>query len=416
MVTHLMQELDSTLAPLLEKFYKAGTKAYPVGGCVRDLMLGRPLTDIDLTTPASPEIVKKIFNRVIDTGILHGTVTVLFQGNAFEVTTFRKDIGYTDHRHPDGVEFKKDLSEDLMRRDFSINAMAWDPEKKVLIDPFGGQEDCKNRILRAVGDPERRFSEDSLRIFRLFRFASQLGFSIDPSTELAATKLSDHCRKLSFERIHVEMEKLLMGSHWVTAWGLAESSGALRTFLPFVEPRWKRDSFEKALVLTESQKHLRWAYFFLNYGILTPSTVEPYLKTLKFSRVDSSEISRTLDVFHLLLEGIRDPSILLLAWKGRKNLNWLSWLWTFPWVGKIPREELQTLVTERAEDPRPLFLNELAVTGTMLLELGFLPGPELGKVLQGLLIWSSEHSGRNTPELLLEEAMSLLRLRPQEFT
>ena len=190
----------------------AGFAAHPVGGCVRDLLLGRLPGDWDVTTSARPEQVQQLFSHTIPTGIKHGTVTVIEDGSTVEVTTFRTESGYGDSRHPDAVRFDTDLIGDLARRDFTVNAMALDENMEV-IDPFGGREDLKNEIIRAVGEPERRFSEDALRILRGVRFAAQLGFVIEKHTAAAMETCAPFVDKVSAERIKTEVEKILLSSN-----------------------------------------------------------------------------------------------------------------------------------------------------------------------------------------------------------
>lgn len=197
---------------ILDKLHQSGHEAYVVGGCVRDALLGREPNDWDITTSALPSEVKEIFPRTIDTGLKHGTVTVLIGRESFEVTTYRVDGVYEDGRHPKQVTFTPSLSEDLRRRDFTINAMAYDPSSG-LVDLFGGQEDLTDGVIRAVGDPVQRFTEDALRILRAFRFAAQLGYSIDPETLRAASSLSRNLEKISSERIREELEKILLSDN-----------------------------------------------------------------------------------------------------------------------------------------------------------------------------------------------------------
>ena len=197
---------------ILEKLHESGHEAYVVGGCVRDALLGREPNDWDITTSALPHMVKEIFPRTIDTGLRHGTVTVLIGREAYEVTTYRVDGVYEDGRHPKQVTFTPSLSEDLRRRDFTINAMAYDPDSG-LVDLFGGQQDLSDGIIRAVGDPMQRFTEDALRILRAFRFAAQLGYGIDPDTLRAASELSQNLSKISSERIRDELEKILLSDN-----------------------------------------------------------------------------------------------------------------------------------------------------------------------------------------------------------
>ena len=202
--------LDAGAAALLARLHGAGYAAYAVGGCVRDSLLGRTPQDWDLCTSARPEQVLALFGegQCIPTGLQHGTVTIKYGGQLYETTTFRTEGAYTDGRHPDEVHFVPDVREDLARRDFTINAMAYN-EKEGLVDPFGGQADLQSGIVRAVGVPRQRFTEDALRILRLYRFAARFGFAIDPPTGQAARALCAHLDCVSVERIEEELSKLL---------------------------------------------------------------------------------------------------------------------------------------------------------------------------------------------------------------
>ena len=203
-------QMDEGAAELLDTLHRAGYAAYVVGGCVRDSLLGLTPHDWDLCTSALPQQVMELFGaqRCIPTGLQHGTVTVKQSGALYEITTFRTEGTYTDGRHPDEVHFVPDVREDLARRDFTINAMAYN-EKEGLVDPFGGQADLQSGIVRAVGVPRQRFTEDALRILRLYRFAARFGFAIDPPTAQAAQKLCAHLDCVSVERIEEELAKLL---------------------------------------------------------------------------------------------------------------------------------------------------------------------------------------------------------------
>ena len=202
--------LDAGAAALLARLHGAGYAAYAVGGCVRDSLLGRIPQDWDLCTSARPEQVLALFGegQCVPTGLQHGTVTIKYGGQLYETTTFRTEGAYTDGRHPDEVHFVPDVRQDLARRDFTINAMAYN-DAEGLIDPFGGQQDLQQGILRAVGDPATRFEEDALRILRLYRFAARFGFAIDPPTGQAARALCAHLDCVSVERIEEELSKLL---------------------------------------------------------------------------------------------------------------------------------------------------------------------------------------------------------------
>ena len=202
--------LDPGAAALLDALHAAGYAAYAVGGCVRDSLLGRTAHDWDLCTSALPQQVMELFGaeQCIPTGLQHGTVTIKYGGQLYETTTFRTEGSYTDGRHPDAVQFVPDVREDLARRDFTINAMAYN-EAEGLVDPFGGQKDLQNGLLRAVGEPQQRFTEDALRILRLYRFAARFGFVLDAATARAARQLAPHLDCISAERIQEELAKLL---------------------------------------------------------------------------------------------------------------------------------------------------------------------------------------------------------------
>lgn len=236
----------------LDTLRQAGYAAHPVGGCVRDLLLGRTPGDYDLCTSARPEQVMALFERTIPTGIQHGTVTVLTGDGPVEVTTFRREGGYADGRHPDGVAFDVGLTEDLARRDFTINAMALGPEGAV-VDPFDGRDDLNAGIVRCVGEPDRRFAEDALRMLRAVRFAAQLGFAIAPETEEAIRRNAGRMARVSGERIKAELEKILLSPHPERAgellrWGLlahlwpvcsCPDLSCLRELPPQPIPRWR---------------------------------------------------------------------------------------------------------------------------------------------------------------------------------
>ena len=202
--------LDPGAAALLDTLHAAGYAAYAVGGCVRDSLLGRTAHDWDLCTSALPQQVMALFGpeQCIPTGLQHGTVTIKYGGQLYETTTFRTEGSYTDGRHPDAVAFVPEVREDLARRDFTINAMAYN-EAEGLVDPFGGQKDLQNGLLRAVGEPQQRFTEDALRILRLYRFAARFGFALDAATARAARQLAPHLDCISAERIQEELAKLL---------------------------------------------------------------------------------------------------------------------------------------------------------------------------------------------------------------
>ena len=233
-------KLDPGAALLLDALHGAGHAAYAVGGCVRDSLLGLAPHDWDLCTSARPEQVMALFGeeKCIPTGLQHGTVTVKQGGRLYETTTFRTEGAYSDGRHPDAVCFVPDVREDLARRDFTINAMAYSAEEG-LIDPFGGRDDLAAHLVRAVGEPERRFEEDALRILRLYRFAARFGFAIDPATGAAARALGPHLDCVSAERIQEELLKLLAAPRP----GIYLKPAVLAVVLPELEPEKQPERF-----------------------------------------------------------------------------------------------------------------------------------------------------------------------------
>ena len=280
--------LEPGAAALLDALHRAGFGAYAVGGCVRDSLLGLAPHDWDLCTAARPGQVMELFgeDRCIPTGLQHGTVTVKRDGKLYEITTFRTEGRYSDGRHPDSVAFVPDLREDLARRDFTINAMAYSAEEG-LCDPFGGREDLARGVVRAVGEPLRRFGEDALRILRLYRFAARFGFAIDEATEAAAKQLAAHLDCVSTERIEEELNKLLA----------APQPGAYLEpeVLAFVLPELPPEELTKArrridaLPAGTEQVSARWAALLLPLG---ETGARKALKRLKCSnaRIDGAAV------------------------------------------------------------------------------------------------------------------------------
>ena len=222
--------LPEDTAYIIRKLEENGFEAYAVGGCVRDLLLKRTPKDFDITTSARPREIKKIFRNTVDTGIQHGTVTVVLRGGAYEVTTYRVDGVYEDGRHPKEVTFSNSLKEDLARRDFTINAMAYHPQRGV-VDIFGGQKDLRAGVIRCVGNASERFSEDALRVMRALRFAAQLGFSIEEDTWNAVCKHASDLVRISSERVRDEMMKTISSPH-PEMWRKAYEAGITAVILP----------------------------------------------------------------------------------------------------------------------------------------------------------------------------------------
>ena len=227
--------LPVPVATLLNRLKEAGFSAYVVGGCVRDSLLGLQPHDWDICTSALPEQMQRVFEgfHTVETGLKHGTLTIVVNHEPYEVTTFRVDGEYTDHRHPDSVRFVDDLTQDLARRDFTVNAMAWSPETG-LADPFGGQRDLSDGLIRAVGIPEQRFEEDALRILRALRFAAVYGFEIESATSAALRQMAPDLSRVAGERIRVELLKLLCGS--AAGEILREYPDVLSEIIPEIRP------------------------------------------------------------------------------------------------------------------------------------------------------------------------------------
>ena len=272
-----MIEVEKPALHALQKLEELGFQAYLVGGYVRDLILGIPSGDIDITTDATPAQVKICFSgcRLIETGIKHGTVTVLFEGQAIEITTFRLESGYSDNRHPDEIRFASTLDEDLSRRDFTVNALCLD-SSCCIVDKLGGLSDLRKKLLRAIGSPEERFNEDALRILRALRFASVYGFEIDSQTSKAIHDLKDLILNVSNERVFSEMKKILLGDHVKDV--LMEYFDVFEVFVPEIMGMYgfdqrnfhhKFDLWEHTAVAVEKSKKdeiVRLAAFFHDCG------------------------------------------------------------------------------------------------------------------------------------------------------
>lgn len=279
--------LDPGAAALLDTLHAAGYAAYAVGGCVRDSLLGRTAHDWDLCTSALPQQVMELFGaeQCIPTGLQHGTVTIKYGGQLYETTTFRTEGSYTDGRHPDAVQFVPDVREDLARRDFTINAMAYN-EAEGLVDPFGGQKDLQNGLLRAVGEPQQRFTEDALRILRLYRFAARFGFALDAATARAARQLAPHLDCISAERIQEELAKLLAAPQP----GAYLEPAVLAVVLPELTPEGLTAAkpVVDACPAGEENLPVRWAALLRSLG---ESATRRVLKRLRCSNACIEEIA-----------------------------------------------------------------------------------------------------------------------------
>lgn len=400
-------KMESGAAKLLDRLHAAGYKAYAVGGCVRDSLLGQTPHDWDLCTSALPEQVMALFGtkNCIPTGLQHGTVTIKREGKLYETTTFRTEGSYTDGRHPDRVDFVPDVREDLARRDFTINAMAYNAEEG-LIDPFGGQDDLKQGIVRAVGVPKLRFAEDALRILRLYRFAARFGFAIDPATGAAAKELCRCLNCVSLERIEEELSRLLEAprpSRWM-------EPEIFAVVLPELEPLEQPERFAQtrkildALPSGAEERVIRLA------ALLAPLGEDGTRKALKRLRCSNETIRETA---LLVRESGLEPEADALRLQARRLL------------GTMTPEQLHRLIllcrAKRPEAAEPLErlwaaaerltaehaccrVSELAVNGRDLIALGVQPGRGMKTILDALLAAVVTEQLPNEKEVLLDAA------------
>lgn len=383
--------IPESVKDILAVLNTAGFEAYAVGGCVRDSVLGREPEDWDITTNAAPQEVKKLFRRTVDTGIAHGTVTVLRGGEGFEVTTYRLDGSYSDGRHPDSVTFTPELCEDLRRRDFTINAMACAADGEI-VDLFGGREDLRRGLIRCVGNADERFREDALRILRALRFAAQLDFRIEEGSWEALKRHAPNLIHVSKERILTELNKLLLSPHPERISLIYEAK--LSAYLVESFPRlccapWAAELPEK--------KHLRWAAAAKE---LDATELRELLRELK-SDLD------TLDCASLLLQKWKKPLPdtaagvrVLLSEIGAERFDELLLLKQHDAADAAARAaELKAAVMAAGDC---ISLKTLAVSGRDLIQAGVQPGPVLGQKLKELFQSVLERPELNQREILLE--------------
>lgn len=388
---------------ILEKLNENGHEAYIVGGCVRDCILGRKPQDWDITTSAEPLEVKKCFPHTYDTGIQHGTVTVLIQKKGFEVTTYRIDGKYEDCRRPDQVYFTRNLKEDLLRRDFTMNAIAYHPLEGY-IDPFDGRQDIKVHIIRGVGDAELRFQEDALRMLRAVRFSAQLDFLIEQKTKLALASNSHLIQKISAERIKEELQKLLLADYNEALY-LLWDSGLMNFIIP--ELGFMNHNAQSKLIVQlksiEKNECLRWSVF-LQY--LEIDKIKIILKGLRFD-------TKTMRMI-LLLNKHKNDILIADAYQIRKKvfeigLEGMELLLKLKSVCTIETDfgEVNKLFLEIQQRNDTIFLKDLAVDGTDLFDVGIKKGKEMGIILLTLLDLVHKDPLNNERDILLEKAKKM---------
>lgn len=430
--------LPDKVGYIITTLEEAGYEAYAVGGCIRDSILGRKPDDWDITTSARPEQVKALFRRTIDTGIQHGTVTIMLEQEGFEVTTYRIDGEYEDSRHPKEVLFTGKLEEDLQRRDFTMNALAYN-DRSGLVDCFGGACDMKQRLVRAVGRPEERFEEDALRMMRAVRFAAQLGFEIEDKTEAAIKRMASGLARISAERIQTELIKLLVSPHPERMRTLYET-GITAVILPEWDIMMQTQQNNphhcytvgehtlSALTHTPADKVKRLAILlhdagkpaakasgpdgydhFHGHAAISRDMADRIMHRLKFDNDTLNKVTR-LVLWHDYKPELTEASVRRGIHKIGEDI--------FPYLFDIQRadilaqsnllreEKLQTLLDTQQiyyrilEANQCLSLKELAVSGKDLIALGIKPGKELGEILQALLDWVLEHPEDNKKEIL----------------
>lgn len=458
---------------ILNKLKENQFEGYAVGGCVRDSVLGRIPKDWDITTSAKPEQVKQIFRKTVDTGIQHGTVTVIIQGEGFEVTTYRVDGVYEDHRHPEKVEFTPNLEEDLKRRDFTINAMAYNPERGI-VDLFDGMGDIRKKCIRCVGNPEERFSEDALRMLRGIRFAGQLGFDIEEKTLEAVGKLSDTIEKVSAERIRVELTKLLL-SQSPDKLFLAEKTGLCKVFLPefaemlctpqnnphhcynvgihsiyvvkavhaikhranemesFLNPYDRNFSRDKVDIILTFGAFLhdvgktvckttdeKGTDHFYGHDVKGSEIAREILRRLKFDNDTIQMVTRMIRFHERRYDGNRRALRRLVSKAGADVMPYLFILQEADIMSQssyrreeklLQIQEARRMFVDIVKAGEAVSIKQLAVTGKDLIALGIKPGPEIGYILNELLDIVIDEPQKNNSKDLLTEIKKRIRIK-----
>ncbi|MBQ9115878.1 MAG: HD domain-containing protein [Clostridia bacterium] len=439
-------KLPKAVEIAINKLKNAGHEAYIVGGCVRDALRGEEPHDYDMTTSALPEETKEIFSeyRIIETGMKHGTVTALIDGEPLEITTFRVDGAYTDHRRPEEVTFTRSLEEDVARRDFTVNAMAYSPDTGVM-DFWGGRDDLRSGIIRAVGEPDRRFNEDALRIMRAMRFASVLDFQIDAETSDSMIRNRGLLQSISAERINVELSKLLLGDGCERI--LTEYAVILTEIIPELAPAIGFDQCNyhhiydvythivKAVVNCPKDRNIRMAALMHDIGKPEVFTVgndgvghfyghsersveiaENVLTRLKFDNDSKNEIL-TLIKYHDPVIPVKRAAVGRWARKlGMETLFKLLDLKAADNLAQAPEyadrlkgyDEIREIANEMIAENACFTLKNLAVNGGDLIkECGYTPGKSIGETLSALLDAVISEELPNERAVLIEKAKSM---------
>ena len=447
-----MVKVPRVVTQFASVFSSHGYQCYLVGGAVRDLLTGRRVTDFDIATDARPEEVMRMFRRTIPTGIRHGTVTVLFHGLSFEVTTFRVDENYADGRHPERVAYVSSIQEDLARRDFTINAIAFDLERRVLLDPHDGRGDLRRRTIRAIGDPRRRFSEDALRLMRACRLAAQLDFTIETLTMEAIREQSDAIVAISAERIRDEITKILLSPKPSAGLELMRDGRLLAQTLPElqrgvgVEQRGEHcfDVYHHSILTCDAASakslELRLAALFHDIGKpaalkvdaagtrtfhgheeISARLADGIARRLRYPTRTSNLVRHLVrhHMFNYTPEWSDAAVRRFIARVGVENLELLLALRRADQIGTCGRRDISAGLIEfekRLEralsEPHVLGLKDLRVNGQdVMKELGLRPGPLVGVILQQLLEAVIDDPQLNERTKLLDIARRLYEQR-----
>jgi len=434
------QELD-TIKYLVDVFIKNGFQCYLIGGSVRDLIIGHRCNDYDFATNARPDEILRLFQRVIPTGIKHGTVTVIINDISFEITTYRSDGKYINGRHPDTVTFSKTLKEDVVRRDFTINGLAYDIVKDEIIDYVNGMEDIDKKIVRTIDDPMKRFSEDGLRTFRACRLASKLGFIIEEKTFFAISQTLDVARKVSVERIRDELVKILQISVPSVGIEYLRKCGLLTIVLPELASSYEiyqnkyhvHDIYYHSIYSCDSapleHPSIRLAallhdigkvptkklgeggdYTFYNHEVVGAKMARGIMKRLKFSNEEIERVNNLVlnHMFHYTDEWTDGAVRRFMRKVGTENINDMFLLRLADRKGNGSREgmpepikKLIRRIGKIIEEENAISLKDLKINGHMLMEkFNMKPGPKIGRILNELLEVVLDDPDKNESETL----------------
>ncbi len=389
---------------ILDTINQSGQEAYIVGGCVRDCLMGIAPHDWDITTSATPEEVKALFSHTVDTGLAHGTVTVVLHQTNYEVTTYRVESDYMDCRHPSSVSFTRDLHEDLLRRDFTINAIAYHPTEG-FVDLFGGQEDIHQHIIRGVGAADERFQEDALRMLRAVRFATQLDFSIEPKTFAALQKNAPLIEKISGERIREELGKTLKNPHHHRL-HLLWASGLLPHLLGEDAPLVLKQETDLIQALSRLPKQTACAFAVFLWP-LPFASAKKILARLKFDNKTLRAIETVLREKALPL---KKDVVFVRRLASRLGLDHCRYLLLAKQaLGEAEAAEALTLLSAIEQNGDCLTIGDLALSGKDLLSMGFSQGKQMGETLQAMLEEVLCHPDHNQADFLRTFANGLLQ-------